>query len=158
MFVTIDANLFLNFFLEFVFEIVSDKEHKMFVLYLTKLFVSNIIVKIIFQVYLIERSGNILIFVFGVDEMNKIIKLVQDALYEFKARFDFDEIDSFYCFSFHVKFFFEAQKNAVKSVASAFQNNFNDRKLLIVTNVAKSFVTFTNVILVIDFCKVKSKI
>ena len=76
--------------------------------------------KIIFQIYLIERNNNILIFVFNVNEINKIIKLIQNMFYKFKIRFNFNKIDLFYCFSFHVKFFFKTQKNAIKFVAFAF--------------------------------------
>ena len=97
IFITINANLFLNFFSRFVLETINDKKHKILVLYLAKSFEKNIIVKIILQMHLIKRNDNILIFVFDVNQMFKIIENVKKTLNKLKTRFDVDEMNSLEC-------------------------------------------------------------
>lgn len=153
---TIDADSFKNFFPGSVIKEVAGRQHNLIIKYLEEepVDVLEAVIQTILQIHLFERSGNILVFVSGVREINKVIKGVKSRLKEERYK----RAGPMSCHPLHAQLSREAEEEAVDSVAPAFATGKPGRKLVVATNVAETSITITGVGHVVDSLRYKAKI
>ncbi|KAI7107405.1 putative pre-mRNA-splicing factor ATP-dependent RNA helicase [Hortaea werneckii] len=159
---TIDTDSFRNFFAGSAVVEVPGRAHPVTVNHLPKAVSSNDvtqkIVDTILSVHRTGRTGNILVFASGVDQINQIVKHVKRALFENKRSSEQEDVGALDIFELYAALPAEDQETAVNSPAPPPRNGKVGRKLIVSTNVAETSITVADVTYVIDSCRVKSKV
>lgn len=150
---TMDANLFAGCFPGSKIEEVLGRRYAIDYNYLLEppSDMTNAIVLTIMEIATSGvNAGDILVFVSGVPEINKVIEKVENMLSGPNPRHDPEDIDPLECYPLHSKWSFEDQQRAINSIEPMPRHGRLGRKVIVSTNIAETSVTIDGITHVID--------
>jgi pre-mRNA-splicing factor ATP-dependent RNA helicase DHX15/PRP43 len=159
---TIDTESFLRFFPGSSLVTVPGRTYPVHISYLdvavAKGDLESRIVDTILSVHLRGVPGNILVFVSGVPQINKIASRIRQCVDPEDGKFAPGDLGDMAIYRLFATSSAEEQDKAVDSLSPAPVEGKLGRKLILATNIAETSVTLTGVTHVIDSCRVKSKV
>jgi pre-mRNA-splicing factor ATP-dependent RNA helicase DHX15/PRP43 len=146
---TIDTALFTDFFPQAVVEEVSGRQHEVTVKYLRNPPSDLIaeIIKTIIYVHCTQMPGDILVFVTGKDEINKVIDGVHRSIGK--------GMGALKLCSLHGSHLMKDQNMAINAEQPHAQHDKLGRKVIVSTNSAETSLTVAGVTHIVDSCKAK---
>jgi pre-mRNA-splicing factor ATP-dependent RNA helicase DHX15/PRP43 len=148
----------LNFFPQAVLEQVPGRQHRVTAKYLEEPSSDLIatIIDTIIHVHCTQMPGDILVFVSGKKEINKVINGVEETLSE--ERFENENIGPLDFYPLHSSLSVRDQNLALDSPPPRPQYGEMGRKVIVSTNSAETSITIEGVTHVIDSCKAKTTV
>jgi len=156
---TIDTEQFKAFFPGSVVHDVSGRafpvKHKYLQQPVLQLDMVDAVVRTIMQAHLVERSGDILVFVAGVLHITRIIRKIEaimngDPNTNTVSMYDPEDVGELHCYPLFSEQSQGEQNKTIQSVAPPNRSGKHSRKVIVATNIAETSVTLPGVTIVID--------